>query len=248
MAFTIRDMADLTRLLGEHPEWRGELRRLVLTDELLGLPDVVLELTLGLRQLTERVDVLTERVDQLTQRVDLLTQRMAQLADGMDQLTQRMDQLLASHQRMLDDIGGMKGKMLEMEYGQKASAVFSRVLRRPRAVDPAEMWDVMEARLAPEDLDDVMLADVFVTGTVRSGGAEETMLVVEVSFVVDRYDVERAARRAKLMRQAGFRAVPVAAGVRLTAGSKEAALEEGVALLEQRQPIYWEEALRALAA
>lgn len=44
MPFTIEDIQDLIRLLGERPEWRAELRRWVLTDELLerGLREDVL--------------------------------------------------------------------------------------------------------------------------------------------------------------------------------------------------------------
>jgi len=37
MTFTVSDYADLVRLLNEHPEWRAELRRLLLSDELLTL-------------------------------------------------------------------------------------------------------------------------------------------------------------------------------------------------------------------
>ncbi len=32
---TVNDLHDLVRLLTEHPEWQVELRRLILTDELL---------------------------------------------------------------------------------------------------------------------------------------------------------------------------------------------------------------------
>jgi hypothetical protein len=35
MAFSVEDFQDLIRLLQERPEWRADLRRLVLTDELL---------------------------------------------------------------------------------------------------------------------------------------------------------------------------------------------------------------------
>ena len=41
MPFTVDDFQDLIRLLGEHPEWRTGLRRHVLSDELLDLPDRV---------------------------------------------------------------------------------------------------------------------------------------------------------------------------------------------------------------
>jgi len=41
MALTLNDVRDLTQLLALHPEWRAEVRRLVLTDELLELPGLV---------------------------------------------------------------------------------------------------------------------------------------------------------------------------------------------------------------
>ena len=41
MPFTIDDFCDLVRILEEKPEWRAELRRLILTDELPALPERV---------------------------------------------------------------------------------------------------------------------------------------------------------------------------------------------------------------
>ena len=40
MAFTVQEFHDLVALLTQHPEWQAELRRLVLTDELLALPQI----------------------------------------------------------------------------------------------------------------------------------------------------------------------------------------------------------------
>lgn len=44
MPFTVEEFRDLVRLLEERPEWREELRRLVLTPELLALPEQIAEL------------------------------------------------------------------------------------------------------------------------------------------------------------------------------------------------------------
>ncbi len=41
MPFSVEEFRDLIRLLEERPEWRADLRRLVLTDELLALPSLV---------------------------------------------------------------------------------------------------------------------------------------------------------------------------------------------------------------
>ena len=60
MAFTIDDFKDLVELLNVHPEWRGELRRLVLTDELLELPAIVRDLAEAQKCTELRVEELAE--------------------------------------------------------------------------------------------------------------------------------------------------------------------------------------------
>jgi hypothetical protein len=41
----IKDFHDIIRLLETYPEWRADLRRLVLTDDLLALPNQMARLT-----------------------------------------------------------------------------------------------------------------------------------------------------------------------------------------------------------
>ncbi len=116
MAFGVSDFHDLVSLLEQHPEWRGDLRRLLLSDEILTLPELVRELAEGqkrtdeavrelvesqkrtdeqIRQLTARVDDLTQRLEQLTARVDDIARRLEQLTARVDDLTQRLEQLTA---------------------------------------------------------------------------------------------------------------------------------------------------------
>ena len=56
MTTAINDISDLARILEEHPEWAETLRSLLLTRELVELPEKV-------AQLTERVDRLIRRLD-----------------------------------------------------------------------------------------------------------------------------------------------------------------------------------------
>src|SRR5262245_57905337 len=95
MPFELRDFQDLVRLLREHPDWREELRALLLTQELLALPGLVRELAEGREQLTETVAQLTVRLEQLTARVDQVTIRMEQLTTRVDQLTETVAHLAA---------------------------------------------------------------------------------------------------------------------------------------------------------
>lgn len=102
MAFTVQDFRDLIRLLEQHPEWRAELRRWVLGEEVLTLPQTMRELAdiqrrteARLEQLTAHVDELAQRLGQLTMRVDELTQRLDRLTERVDELAQRLEQLTA---------------------------------------------------------------------------------------------------------------------------------------------------------
>jgi hypothetical protein len=63
MPFTVKDFQDLVRLLRERPEWRDELRRVLLTDELLELPRAMRALTEEVRRLAE-AQLKTERAVQ----------------------------------------------------------------------------------------------------------------------------------------------------------------------------------------
>ena len=63
MPFTVKDFQDLVRLLRERPEWRDELRRVLLTDELLELPRAMRVLTEEVRRLAE-AQLKTERAVQ----------------------------------------------------------------------------------------------------------------------------------------------------------------------------------------
>jgi uncharacterized protein YoxC len=100
MAFTISEFRELIQLLEQQPTWRAELRRWVLTEEVLALPQTVHELAEAQRRTEERLghmaghlDTLTQRVAQLALRMDELTQRVAQLTQRVEQLTQRVEQL-----------------------------------------------------------------------------------------------------------------------------------------------------------
>jgi hypothetical protein len=106
----------------------------------------------------------------------------------------------------------------------------------------------LRAHLTPEDFYDVLRLDLLVCGQppLRPEVAE-LWVAVEVSAVVDQADVERARRRASHLRQAGYRAIPMVAGERLTLGAENEARRYQVAVLEDGRAFLWEEALRGWA-
>ncbi len=114
--FSVQDFHDLIRILEEHPEWRSELRRLVLTDELLQLPRAVKELSDEVRQLTraqlateERFQVLAEALRQTQARVEELAQaqrrteeRVEQLAEAQRRTEERLEVLAARVEQLAE--------------------------------------------------------------------------------------------------------------------------------------------------
>lgn len=77
MPFTAGEFHDLVRLVEAHPEWRAELRRLVLTDEMLSLPEQIAALRARSEQqfqaLIETQQRTAAHLDALTVQVTALT-------------------------------------------------------------------------------------------------------------------------------------------------------------------------------
>jgi hypothetical protein len=235
MPFELGDFQDLLRLLEDHPDWREALRVLLLPQELLTLPIVV-------RGLAETVAQLTARLDQLTATV-------ARLAEGQERLSEGQERLSEGQQRLEVQMGEMRGWFLEQRYRTHAAAYFSRFLRQVQPVHIGRLADTLKERLEEGELGEVLLADLILTGRLsQPAGPLAIWVVLEVSATVDRRDVERAQRRARLLRQARYPAVGVAAGTEATAGARRAASEVGVALLLDGRIDGWQEAIDHMLA
>jgi len=203
VAFAVNDLQDFLRLLRERPEWLGEARRVVLTDELLALP----------RELAEAIRQLTLRFEEAQQRND-------------------------------DRFADIRGELLEIRYRNRIGAIFGGRLRKPRVVDGGDVWDMFRSRLDEGEIRRIVAADLIVRGgLLPAQGEGELWLVVEVSGVIDRNDVARAAERAALLRRAGLLVVPVAAGERLTQGAATLSGEFGVAIARNGGLDGWDKAL-----
>jgi hypothetical protein len=157
---------------------------------------------------------------------------MDQLTARMDQLTATVTHLVAGQQRLEVQMGEVRGWALEQRYRTHAPAYFGRLLLQVQPVDVGRLAEALREHLEEPDLAEVLLADLILSGRLPTPpGPPEIWVVLEVSATVDRGDVERAQRRAALLRQAHYPAVAVAGGTGATAGARQAAGEVGVALL-----------------
>ena len=267
VAFTVNDLRDLLRLLREQPDWLSEVRRVVLAEELLALPRELAEVQ---RRTDERFAELAEAIKQLTLRFEeaqrrnderfeeaqrsnderfaelaefqrRTDERFAELAEAIRQLTLRFEE---AQQRNDNQFADIRGKLLEIEYRNKIGAIFGGRLRKPRVVDAGDVWDMLRDQLGEAEIRRIVAADLIVRGgLLRAQGEGELWLVVEVSSVIDRNDVARAAERAALLRKAGLMVVPVVAGQRLTQGAVTLAEEFGVAIARNGGLDGWDKAL-----
>ncbi len=206
MSFTVEDFHDLIRLLETHPEWRTDLRRLLLSEEFLALPEQLAALRV---RSEEQFQALIEADQRLERRLDTLAERL-------DTLTVQVSSITAQMQDITTDLGEVKGYSLEAAYRDKGPAYFGWMVRRPHVLTADELVTLIEdgvetGRFSQAEVRDLYAADVVVRGRLPD---EDThvYLIVEVSWGVGTHDVERAAHRAAVFARLGTRTLPVVAG------------------------------------
>ncbi len=244
-AFEIRTFDDLVRALRARPEWKEELRRLILTDALLALPQKFEDfrehefrpLQAEVHAMRADMNALRADVDTLTDRVARLEQDVAVLKEDVKQLKEDVRQLKGDVKQLKDDVGRLKGIVFEQRVREKAPAYFGRLMRRVRVLSASQVAraldDAADQGLVSEDERwNTLQIDVVVRGRLSSGA--ERVLAVEVSHVVDRKDVERAARRAEVLERAlNFPTVGVVLGHEVTQGGQQAADEQHVLVIQR---------------
>jgi archaellum component FlaC len=181
----------------------------------------------------ERFVQVTERIAQAEREIESLRAEMREgfeavrreMREGYAELAQRI-------QRNTDDIAELKGKSLEREYRDKARSIFGRYFRSVAVIDWIDLEDPLEAvaPLSDAERTELSVVDLLVRGRRRTDG-QDTVLVIEVSWTITHYDVERAVRRAEIFRQRGFTATPTVAGSEISQEVQLAAQQAGCAVV-----------------
>jgi vacuolar-type H+-ATPase subunit I/STV1 len=229
MTFSVNDFSDLLQLLNTNPQLRDELRRVILTEEYLSLPKTIQELGKAQQAMAEAITALSMEVKALAEAQKRTEARVEELAEAQKRTEARLEEMskaLAETQRVVaqlaelykglsKDVAVLKGFMLEQRYRLSPSAFFWRGYRKLRALHPADLDGVDEAyargEFSSEEWKALNKLDLLLLGVTGKGDdRREEYLAVEISWVIDTYDVERAHRRAELLRRLGY---PVRAAV-----------------------------------
>lgn len=194
------------------------------------------------------MDALAARVEELAQAQSHVKKQLSELAAAQLRTEQIVADLARSQKWMEQRLDEVIGDNIARKY-QLAGVYFGKWLKSIRVVSPNDLRKDLEKHLTEEQVDDLMLTDVLIHGRLRHReGMPEIGLVIEASYTIDRNDVARAQRCAELMRQAGYRAMPVVAGKKILEGY-EGAVEysQGAAFLDGSRQ-YWARAVEAAFA
>lgn len=196
----------------------------------------------------EDFDALRESVSELAEAQKGTEERMGRLEMAVTELAEAQRRTEVELRRIDNTLGRLNGRELERYYRERAHAYFGHLLKRIRVVSVQEIEDELESNLSAAEVEDLSLLDVLVRGSLRQADAPEVWLAIEVSAVIDRHDVERAERRAAMLRKVGFRVVPTVAGQDMTEGGESLAAERAVFVVQNGRKQHWEAALaRALS-
>jgi len=139
---TIQDLHDLIRLLQEHPDWRAELRRVLLTSELLELPELVREIVAIQRRHSELLEQHSREISELRALVVQLIeaqrrteQRVEELVEAQRRTEQRVEELAEAQRQTEVQIAASRA-----ETDARFQELAEEIRRLSRTVDRLAEW------------------------------------------------------------------------------------------------------------
>ncbi|MCS6924643.1 MAG: hypothetical protein NZ578_01955 [Candidatus Binatia bacterium] len=134
MPFTVDEFHDLLRLLQERPEWRAELRRVVLTDELLALPVQVAEfraeterrfqeLAQAQARTEQRVEALAQAQARTEKHVAALAEAQARTEEQVQALSTRVTQLAEAQARTEEKVQALSTRVTQLAEAQARTEI-----------------------------------------------------------------------------------------------------------------------------
>jgi len=256
--YVVRNFADILRVLREHPEWLEELRKVILTSELLELPKKVDELLTRVGRLEKDVGTLKQDVTILKQDVAVLKQDVAVLKQDVAILKQDVAILKQDVAILKQDVailkedvailkqdvaylkgevGRLKGNDFERRIREKYYAYFGRILKKAKLIPFEEILPILDdaedrKEITLEQRDAVLRLDVLISGQIRELG-KDVVLAVEVSYSLYPEDLERAFERAQVLATILHKEViPTVVACEATEDIQKKADERGILLIK----------------
>ncbi|MCL4423447.1 MAG: hypothetical protein M1115_09865 [Actinobacteria bacterium] len=211
------DTLEIIRQIEADAGLRAQLRAILLGDDFLDMPRVVLMLAEGQRRLDGDVSQLKEDVSQLKEDVSQLKEDVSQLKEGQRRLEGDVSQLKEGQRRLEGDVSQLKGSDLERQFMERSQLYLSSLVYQMKAVPgvpvPIELLERLDSKapLDPTEWQRMRQTD-FMADARRKPSGERVTVVVEVSATLHPDDVTRVADSATVFSRRGLNCLAVAAG------------------------------------
>ena len=223
MTTAIHTADDLIRILRQDPEILEQVRRAILTDELLELPEKVSEMS------KTQAEMLKSQAEmQKTQAGMLKTQ--AEMLKTQDEILKTQAEILGRLQRVEDRVGHLVGAELERKAFRILPVRLNRIyqLRRPRILlrqgdytpHTQQFLDDVENALdsgtiTERQYERILLTDLVVRAS-RKSDRGAVYFAVEASSTIARRDIDRAVASSETIHDLyQTEAIPIVAGYRI---------------------------------
>ena len=246
--------------LDDDPSLKPLLLRSLLTDEFLLLPskvDQLMELPPKVDQLMELME-LPPKVEQLMElppKVEQLmelppkVEQLMELPPKVEQLMElppKVEQLMELPPKV-DRMQGQLNNLTGNDYERRIARLSATIVRRHLNLRHARLLQAitkpdnesiadlanaaaMQGSITDDDAEDLIRADLVLLDTASI--PEPVYVVAEVSLTLDDHDVDRAARRARILRDAsGNDARPVVIGTGISDANRQRAEDSGVTVI-----------------
>ena len=186
------------------------------------------ELADAQKQTALRMGELSEAQKQTERRMGEMSEARRHADVQFGEMSRAVSELAALQQQMLIRLDKNDRRSFELFFRTHLPAYLGRHMRRCRVISADQLLDTVEDRLAEEEVDDLLRADLVATAVVDGTPMH---LVGEVSCTADNEDVVRASRRAGHLRKAGLPAMPFVACEAIGPKTLELASREQVRVL-----------------
>ena len=195
----------LAHTLGPMFEQLGET---VTKVEFRSLDATVFRLAEAQERTVVQVAALTEAQVRTENKLAALAEAQTHSENKLAALTEVVQSLVFSGERQVVRLDAVLGWTFEIQFRDRLTSYLGRLMRRGRLLRNDEVLDAVEHAIDAGEADELLRADAIAAGVVDGLSSH---VVVEVSVTCHATDIERAERRAAILRKAGLVALPLVA-------------------------------------
>lgn len=243
---------DLFCILRDNPEWREQVRRLLLPQELPELPAVVAALAQKVREfIAEQREINREQKrtnDAIFAHLDRIEQDVSELKPDMIEVKTGLKEVKADVNQLKGTVSQFVGKDTKREVHANIGNLLSQYDSRLRRIailksiisNPDQDLDdriadaVDDGIITGQENTSIRAVDLIACSRLRNSDAT-VYCAVEVSVTINNYNIRRAAERAAILSRAiNAETLPAVVGGSIISTATELARETGVAVVTTR--------------